>query len=121
MTQILTVEDQKRLMREEAEKRAARVPALRAIFDGAIRYNEMLIDNPDWTDEQCLDFAREWHAKALEQWRTNPVAWNEGIPYGRNDVTKAGFSLLDMATGMDLLASLESPAPTGEPKADLGR
>lgn len=104
---ILTVEDQKRLMKEEAEKRAARVPALRAIFDGAIRYNEMLIDNPDWTDEQCLAFAREWHAVVATRFKEHraslnqysvgldgaPLGWNEGIPYCRNDITKANLGL----------------------------
>lgn len=90
---ILTVEDQKRFVQEEAEKRAARVPMLRAIFDGAIRYNEMLTDHPDWTDEQCLLFAREWHAKTVEQAKANPEAWNEGIPYCRNDIVKANLKL----------------------------
>lgn len=88
---ILTVEDQKRLMRDEAEDRAERVPALRAVFDGAIRYNEMLMDHPDWTDEQCLAFAREWHAKTVAQAKANPEAWNDGIPYCRNDITKANL------------------------------
>lgn len=110
---ILTVEDQKRLMREATEKRAERVPRLRAIFDGAIRYNEMLLDNPGWTDDECIAFARENHAKALEQWRANPQAWNDGIPYCRNDVSKAGFSLEDLASGRVLLAGMESPAPGG--------
>jgi hypothetical protein len=90
---ILTVEDEKRLQKEAAERRAVRVPRLRAIFDGAIRYNEMLLDNPDWTDDECIAFAREWHAVAEKQYRERgEEGWNDGIPYGRNDITKANLA-----------------------------
>lgn len=84
--------------KEQAAKRAERVAALRAQFEGAIRYNEMLIDHPDWTDEQCLDFARKWHAVAVTQFAERgpdkegaPSGWNNRIPYCRNDHTKANL------------------------------
>lgn len=75
-----------------------RIDRLVAQFNGAIKYAPMLQDHPEWTDEQCLAFAREWHAKAMEGLRRavrieqagwEPVErqhprWNNKIPYVRN-------------------------------------
>lgn len=58
-------------------------------FNGAIKYAPMLKDNPKWTKEECLAFARKWHAVAIERLRKNDPKWNEGIPYGRNIATPA--------------------------------
>jgi len=80
-----------------------RIQRLVAQFDGAIKYAPMLQDHPDWTDEQCLAFAREWHAKAIAglkralQIEANgfePVErqvprWNNKVPYCRNVITPA--------------------------------
>lgn len=61
-----------------------RVEALIAQFNGAIKYTPMLADHPDWTDEQCLAFARKWHAVAVKQRGALRGTWNAGIPYCRN-------------------------------------
>jgi hypothetical protein len=63
---------------------AERIARLVAQFDGLIKYAPMLRDHPDWTDEQCVAFAREQHARAVRQRSENPAAWNVGIPYCRN-------------------------------------
>lgn len=76
----------------------ARIDRLVAQFNGAIKYAPMLQDHPEWTDEQCLAFAREGHAKAIaglkraiqiERNGFEPVErqvprWNNKIPYCRN-------------------------------------
>lgn len=83
--------------------KTARVDVLVKQFNGAIKYAPMLQDHPDWSDEKCLAFAREWHAKAIAglraafkrdrqrsgagHWHNPPEgepAWNDGIPYCRN-------------------------------------
>ena len=85
-----------------------RIARLVAQFDGAIKYAPMLQDHgvgtkKPWSDEQCLAFAREWHAKAIEGLRRalrieangfEPVErqvprWNNKIPYCRNLLTTA--------------------------------
>lgn len=85
-----------------------RIATLVATFNGAIKYTPMLADHPDWSDEQCVAFAKEWHAKAIRglraaferdrkragagHWHNPPEgeqAWNEGIPYCRNAPTTA--------------------------------
>lgn len=63
---------------------ADRIALLVAQFDGLIKYAPMLQDHPDWSDEQCIAFAREQHARALAQRAANPAQWNSGIPYCRN-------------------------------------
>lgn len=68
---------------------AARVPALVKAFDGAIKYAPMLKDHPDWSDKDCVAFARKWHAVAIERLRAKDPAWNNGIPYSRNIPTPA--------------------------------
>lgn len=55
-----------------------------ARFDGVIKYTPMLQSNPDWTDDECVAFARKWHKVAQEQHAVNPAGWNLGIPYCRN-------------------------------------
>lgn len=98
MNLALTVAQMKQQQAEATAERERRVPLLRAQFDGAIRYSEMLMDNPEWTDEECLAFARKWHAVAQKQFKERgpnrpdePSGWNNGIPYCRNDVTKANL------------------------------
>lgn len=61
-----------------------RVPKLVAQFDGLIKYTPMLMDHPDWTDDQCIAFAHQQHAIALEKRKIDPASWNCGIPYCRN-------------------------------------
>lgn len=80
-----------------------RIAGLVAKFNGAIKYTPMLQDHPDWTDEECLAFAKLWHPKAIAglrdalardrkrsgpgHWHNPPEgekAWNEGVPYCRN-------------------------------------
>lgn len=71
----------------EATRQAAaleRVPALVAKFNGQIKYLPMLLDHPDWSDEQCLEFARRWDAIARERHAVSEQSWNDGIPYARN-------------------------------------
>lgn len=63
---------------------AQRVPGLVAAFDGAIKYTPMIADHPEWTDDQCLAFARKWHAVAAERYAKGDPRWNEQIPYCRN-------------------------------------
>jgi hypothetical protein len=63
---------------------AERIERLVAQFNGAIKYAPMLADHPDWTDEQCLAFAREWDAVARAKYLAGDPKWNNGIPYGRN-------------------------------------
>lgn len=84
------------------EKELARInDVLVPTFNGAIKYAPMLQDHPDWTDDQCLEFARKWHEVAILQlrkafeydragegnWHNPPLgwkAWNDRIPYCRN-------------------------------------
>lgn len=75
-----------------------RISKLVAAFDGAIKYTPMLKDHPDWSDKQCLAFAREWHAVAIDglrralkietkghgAWDQQVPRWSDGIPYCRN-------------------------------------
>jgi hypothetical protein len=61
-----------------------RIDWLVAEFNGAIKYAPMLQDHPDWTDVECLAFARKWHSVAEERYRKGNPAWNNGIPYCRN-------------------------------------
>jgi hypothetical protein len=81
-------------------------------FDGAIKYNAMLADHgrdktykgeisaAAWTREQCVEFARAWHAVAIERLRASELVgntyrtsdgkpWNDLIPYCRNEPTAA--------------------------------
>jgi hypothetical protein len=66
-----------------------RIDRLVAALNGAIKYRPMLQDNPDWTDEQCLAFARQHHATAIARLRAEDPLWNAGIPYCRNVPTPA--------------------------------
>lgn len=78
-----------------------RINKLVAEFNGAIKYTPMLKDHPDWTDAECLAFAKKWHQVAIEQlraalqrdaegggnWHNPPLGqkvWNDRIPYCRN-------------------------------------
>lgn len=61
-----------------------RIERLVAQFNGAIKYAPMLADHPDWTDEQCIAFARKWDAVARARYLAGAAKWNNGIPYGRN-------------------------------------
>lgn len=65
-----------------------RITRLVAQFNGAIKYSPMLKDHPDWTDEQCIAFARKHHAVAVERLKRGDPRWNAGISYARNDPTK---------------------------------
>jgi len=81
-----------------------RIAGLVAKFNGAIKYAPMLTDHPDWSDDECLAFARKWHPVAIAQlkaamdrdaagnghWHNPPKgerAWNDRIPYCRNQPT----------------------------------
>lgn len=82
------------LEEEVLREREERVKRLRAVFDGAIRYWPMLDQHPEWSDEECVKFAMKWHAKAVEQFKAvGKMGWNWGIPYCRNDHTKANLGL----------------------------
>lgn len=61
-----------------------RINRLISQFDGLIKYFPMLMDHPEWSDEQCIEFAKKHHEKALEQRKVNLEGWNNGIPYCRN-------------------------------------
>lgn len=61
-----------------------RIAKLVAQFDGLIKYSPMLQDHPEWTDEQCIAFAKAQHAVAVTQRKANRDGWNTGIPYCRN-------------------------------------
>lgn len=67
-----------------------RVEYLVSQFNGLIKYYPMLQDHPDWTNEQCLAFARKHHALAKARLDADPndPQWNDRIPYCRNDPTK---------------------------------
>lgn len=72
-----------------------------AEFNGAIKYAPMLQDHPDWMREECLAFARKWHAVAIDNlraalqqeketgvsWGSQKKRWNDKIPYCRNQPT----------------------------------
>lgn len=85
-----------------------RIKALVAKFNGAIKYTPMLKDYPDWSDDECVAFARKWHVKAIKglraaferdrhrqgsgHWHNPPEgerSWNHGVPYCRNQPTTA--------------------------------
>jgi hypothetical protein len=88
----LTIAEHHARVAEAKAERERRIPLLRAKFDGAIRYDPMLTDHPEWTDEECLEFARKWHAVAQKQFKERgETGWNLGIPYCRNDITKANL------------------------------
>ena len=61
-----------------------RIDKLVSMFDGLIKYEPMLKDNPDWSDAKCVEFAKTHHARAVMQRKTNKSGWNNGIPYCRN-------------------------------------
>ncbi len=61
-----------------------RIDRLAFEFNGQIKYAPMLADHPDWTDEQCLAFARQWDAVARQRYLGGDPLWNNGIPYCRN-------------------------------------
>jgi hypothetical protein len=73
------------------EERAQR---LMKIFNGAIKYYPMLQDHGnDWTDEECIEFAKELHKEAIRGLTeadelSGFEGWNHGIPYCRNIPTK---------------------------------
>lgn len=62
----------------------ARVDALVKRFDGQIKYLPMLLDHPEWSDDECVAFAQKWDAVAKEQRKADPAKWNRGVPYCRN-------------------------------------
>lgn len=82
------------------DKAHSRVPALVARFNGAIKYLPMVLDHPEWTDDQCIEFAKKNHAIAIAQLSAKPLTlisvvsspessallsgWNNGVPYCRN-------------------------------------
>jgi len=61
-----------------------RIALLAAKFNGAIKYTPMLQDHPEWTDAECIAFAKKWHAVALKRHKAGDQRWNNGIPYCRN-------------------------------------
>lgn len=61
-----------------------RIDKLVAEFNGLIKYAPMLKDHPDWTDAQCIEFAKKWHAVAEERHAKGDPKWNDRIPYCRN-------------------------------------
>lgn len=67
----------------EAET-AARIERLVAQFNGAIKYTPMIKDHPDWTDEECIAFARKHDALARARYLAGDTKWNNGVPYCRN-------------------------------------
>jgi hypothetical protein len=102
---VLAGAQQRDLVKRENDEREERVKRLRAVFDGAIRYFPMLEQHHEWSDDECIAFARRWHAVAVKQHAAlvnlpkpedgdDPLnAWNHGIPYCRNDATKANLHL----------------------------
>lgn len=61
-----------------------RIDRLVAAFNGAIKYTPMLADHPEWTDEQCIAFAREHDAIARARYAAGDPKWGDGVPYVRN-------------------------------------
>ena len=61
-----------------------RISLLVKQFNGCIKYAPMIKDHPDWTDDECVAFARQAHDKAKAQLAIDPSGWNNGIPYCRN-------------------------------------
>lgn len=80
-----------------------RIDALVSQFNGAIKYVSMLKDHPDWSDDECIAFARKGHEQAIAQlkeamrrdkageghWHNQVPVWNDRIPYCRNQPTLA--------------------------------
>lgn len=80
-----------------------RINSLIAIFDGAIKYGQLLKDHADWSDDACISFAKLWHERAVAQlkdamrrdkagdghWHNQAPCWNNKIPYCRNLPTLA--------------------------------
>jgi hypothetical protein len=71
---------------EKARHAAAleRVPALVARLDGQIKYYPMLLDHPEWSDDECIALASIWDGVARERHAAGETDWNRGIPYARN-------------------------------------
>ncbi|MGH7947904.1 MAG: hypothetical protein ACREQF_01600 [Candidatus Binataceae bacterium] len=64
---------------------AARVPALVARFNGQIKYLPILLDHPEWTDDECIAMAQHWDKVARDRYSGKERdRWNAGIPYCRN-------------------------------------
>ena len=61
-----------------------RISVLVARFDGLIKYAPMLQDHPGWSDDECIEFAKIQHVRALRQRAETPDEWNSGVPYCRN-------------------------------------
>jgi hypothetical protein len=61
-----------------------RIERLVAVFNGLIKYTPMVKDHPDWSDDECLAFARKWHAVAKERLKRGDPRWNDQVPYCRN-------------------------------------
>ena len=78
-----------RLAEDNPVQFQARVDKLIAAFDGLIKYNDLLKDHWDWSDEQVLKFVKDQHSRAVKQYYNNKETWNEGVPYCRNDMQKA--------------------------------
>ena len=80
-----------------------RITTLTAEFDGAIKYGPMLESNTAWTDQQCVDYAREQHSSAIKglrlaiaaelaggaHWWDQTPGWNDKIAFCRNMPTAA--------------------------------
>lgn len=83
---FLTPEQQARKAERESveRERLEHIDRLVAQFNGAIKYLPLLTDHPKMSDEECLAFAREWHAVAAKRYETGDPKWNNGIPYCRN-------------------------------------
>lgn len=62
----------------------ARIPALVARFNGQIKYLPMVLDHPEWSDDECVAFAQKWDAEAIKRYKASRDGWNNGIPYCRN-------------------------------------
>lgn len=83
----LRAEKRAKLIAEKLERHARLIERVTPIvkkFNGAIKYIPMIQDDPELTEEECIAFAKKWHAVAIERLRNNVEGWNEGIPYCRN-------------------------------------
>lgn len=71
--------------RNDCKPDMSRIERLVAQFNGQIKYVPMLMDHPDWTDDQCIEFAKKWDAVAVERYHAGgDLPWNDRIPYCRN-------------------------------------